>query len=140
MEFNKILKKLEKHENLTKGERELIDEIADQEPDCLAYESEARKGSMNFLFFEHGFKKLSLREVRLRLGDEQGKNHNRIVCADTSDYAPKLYSYGNMFLPIARIGKDEHYNETDEFKLRLQVYMDRVQRFIDEHNEKGSEV
>jgi len=115
------------------------DEIAYQEPDCLAYESEARKGSMNFLFFEHGFKKLSLREVRLRLGDEKGKNHNRIICADTSDYSPKLYSYGDMFLPIARIGKDEQYNETDEFKLRLQVYMDEIQRIVDERPKKNSE-
>ncbi len=139
LEFNKILKKLEKHERITKGERELIDEIAYQEPDCLAYESEARKGSMNFLFFEHGFKKLSLREVRLRLGDEKGKNHNRIICADTSDYSPKLYSYGDMFLPIARIGKDEQYNETDEFKLRLQVYMDEIQRIVDERPKKNSE-
>jgi len=89
--------------------------------------------------FEHGFKKLSLREVRLRLGDEKGKNHNRIICADTSDYSPKLYSYGDMFLPIARIGKDEQYNETDEFKLRLQVYMDEIQRIVDERPKKNSE-
>lgn len=135
-EFNKILKKLEKHEDLTKVERDLIDDIAFQEPDCLAYESEARKGSMNFLFFEHGFKKLSLREVRLRLGDEKGKNHNRIVCADSGDYSPNLYSYGNTFLPIARIGKDKNYSETEEFKLRFQVYIDTIYRFAKEQREK----
>ena len=139
IEFNKILKKLDHNTELSRGDKELIDDIAYQEPDCLAYESEAIKGKMNFLFFEHGFKKLSLREVRLRLGDEKGKNHNRIVCADTSDYSPKLYSYGDMFLPIARIGKDEQYNETDEFKLRLQVYMDEIQRIVDERPKKNSE-
>lgn len=131
IDFNRILKKLEKHMDLTKDERMLIDDIAFQEPDCLAYESEARKGSMNFLFFEHGFKKLSLKEVRLRLGDERGKNCNKIICADSSDYAPKLHSYGKIFLPIARIGEDKHYTETDEFKLRFQVFIDSMKRYIE---------
>lgn len=128
LEFNKILKKLDKHEELTKGERELIDDIAFQEPDCLAYESEARKGNLNFLFFEHGFKKISLREVKLRLGDEKGKNFNKIICADSEDYSPKLGSYGKIFLPIAKVRIDENYFESDEFKLRLQVIMDMVNR------------
>lgn len=44
-----------------------------------------------------------------------------------------------MFLPIARIDKDEQYNETDEFKLHLQVYMDEIQRIVDERPKKNSE-
>ena len=135
LEFNKILKKLEKNLEPTKGERELIDEIAYNEPDCLAYESEARKGSMNFLFFEHGFKKLSLKEVSLNLDDEKENNHSKIICADDRYYIPKLISYGEMFLPDAQTGKDADYNKTDEYKLRSQVFLDSVQRFIDERTE-----
>lgn len=138
IEFNKILKKLEKHENLTKADRELIDNIAYQEPDCLAYESEARKGGTNFLFFEHGFKKLSIREVWLRLGERVSQNHNKIVCATSSDYTPHLSSYGNMFLPIARIGKSSTYTDSDEYHLRMQVVIDKAERLVGEYNDRTS--
>lgn len=128
LEFNAILKKLDKHERLSQSEWKTIDLIAEEEPDCLAYASEAREGSMNFLFFESGFKKLSLREVWLRLGDEKGKNHNKIVCAGTSDYFPYIGAYGKMFLPIAKTTYDNEYRESDEYKLRWNVMDYHVQR------------
>ena len=136
IEFNRILKKLERDEKLTKSERDLIDEIACQEPDCLAYESEALKGGTNFLFFEHGFRKLSIREVWLRLGETKSKNHNKIVCATSSDYTPHLASYGKMFCPIARIEKSKTYMDSDEYQLRLQVVLDKADRMIDEYGDK----
>lgn len=136
IEFNKILKKLEKHDNLTKSDRELIDAIAYQEPDCLAYESEACENGINFLFFEHGFKKLSLKEVSLKLGEKINRNHNKIICANSKDYLPNISSYGKTFLPIARIGKDSKYYDSDEWDLRMQVVLDKVDRFVGEYNDK----
>lgn len=121
LEFNTILKKLDRHENLSRSEWKTIDSIAEEDPDCLVYASEARKGGMNFLFFENGFRKLSIREVWLRLNDERGKNHNKIVCAGTSDYFPYIGAYGKMFLPIAKTARDKAYIESDEYKLRLNV-------------------
>lgn len=100
--FDRILKKVGNHEKLSEEERDFIHRIALEEPDCLAYTSEARKGGICFLFFEHGFKKLSLREVSLRLGDYPGKNCATIPCAVTSDFTPVLESYGYYFLPIAK--------------------------------------
>lgn len=135
LEFNTILKKFDRHERLSPSEWQTIDLIAKEEPDCLVYASEARAGGINFLFFESGFKKLSLREVWLRLGDEEGKNHNKIVCAGTSDYSPYIKAYGKMFLPIARITYDNKYIESDEYKLRANVIDYNVQRMADAHDD-----
>lgn len=76
---------------------------------------------MNFLFFEKGFQKLSLREVRLRLGDKKGKNSNNVVCAVTSDYSPIIENYGFYFAPLARIGVNHMYMQSEEYKLRKKV-------------------
>lgn len=136
IEFNKILKKLEKHDNLTKSDRELIDAIAYQEPDCLAYESEVCEDGINYLFFEHGFKKLSIKEVFLNLGERKYRNKNRIVCANSSDFLPCVSSYGKMFLPIAKIGKNPEYINSDEYQLRMQVILDKIDRFVGEYHDK----
>lgn len=77
---------------------------------------------MNFLFFEKGFRKLSIREVGLRLGDIKGKNSNRIVCANTCDYSPLLEGYGKFFYPLAKVNMDNQYMESQEYKNRLKVY------------------
>lgn len=119
--FDRILKKVGNHEKISEEERDFVDRIALEEPDCLAYTSEARKGGICFLFFEHGFKKLSLREVSLRLGDYPGKNCATIPCAVTSDFTPVLESYGYYFLPIAKTKYNEEYKNTDEYVLRKQV-------------------
>ena len=120
-EFDKILKKVGNHEELTRSEKEFIDKIGREKPDCLAYYSEAKAGGICFLFFEKGFKKLSLREVRLRLGDKKGKNTARVICASGSDYTPALARYGCYFSPIAKVKYDDSYTESDEYILRKQV-------------------
>ena len=73
------------------------------EPDALAYDSHARDGGENFIFFEKGFKKLSLRELRLRFGERSAENCARIYCAGTCDYTPYLESYGEYFAPICKV-------------------------------------
>ena len=119
--FEEILNKIEKHEALSNDEQNFIDRISLEEPDCLAYRSEARKDGICYLFFEHGFKKISLREVSLRLGDYPGRNYATITCAVTSDFTPVLDSYGYFFLPKARTKYDENYTNTEEYILRSQV-------------------
>ncbi len=74
------------------------------------------------MFFEKGFKKLSIREVRLRLGDFKGKNSNRIICAGTCDYSPYLKEYGKYFSALARVNMNNKYIECQEYKERLEVY------------------
>ncbi len=98
-------------------------------PDCLAYRSVANKRGVNYLFFEKGFNKLSIRQVKLRLGSLQGKNHNEIVCADSSDYHPFPESYGESFMPLARVVKNDNYLESDDFKEKERVYRKSHKRF-----------
>lgn len=119
--FDKILKKINDGQYLSEEEQSFIDQIASMEPDCLAYKSEAKKNGVCFLFFEHGFKKLSLREVSLRLGNNKGKNCATIPCAITSDFMPVLEGYGYYFEPIARKRFDKGYIKSDEYILRKQV-------------------
>lgn len=119
--FEEILKKIDVGIPLSREEQSFIDKIASIEPDCLAYKSEARKGGVCFLFFEHGFKKLSLRQVSLRLGDNQGRNCATIPCAINSDFTPLLENYGCYFEPIAKTRFDENYINSDEYILRRQV-------------------
>lgn len=120
--FNKLLHKLESGELLTPAEKDLIDMIAAYEPDCLAYQSERNPNGVNYLFFEKGFKKLSLREVSLRLGERKSRNFNSVYCAGSSDYTPYLEGYGYMFVPIAKTKYNRDYEETEEYVLRHQVW------------------
>ena len=119
--FDRILKKMDENIPFSDEEEYYIEKIALEEPDCLAYKSEAKKDGICFLFFEHGFKKLSLREVSLRLGSEKGRNHAIIPCASTSDFTHILESYGCYFMPKAQVKTDEKYKNTDEYILRKQV-------------------
>lgn len=121
MQFGKILEKVEKHEPLTNEEERFLERVALEQPDCLAYKSQARAGGVCFLFFEGGFKKLALREVRLRMGERREKNTAKVVCSITSDFMPVLKSYGYYFSPIAKIKYDESYERSDEYKLRKEV-------------------
>lgn len=118
--FDIILQKIGNHEDLTCKEKEFIDRLGRENPDCLAYRSEAKEGGICFLFFEKGFRKLSLREVSLRLGDYKGKNTAKVTCAITSDFSPVLEGYGHYFSPIARVKYNDKYIETDEYILRKQ--------------------
>lgn len=113
--FHNILKKIEKNIELNEKEVELIRKVRNQKPDCLIYESEAIDNGKNYLFFEKGFKKLSLREVFLYLGSRRGRNRRTVECSVTCDYAPIIKEYGYYFSPIAKLTYDDNYINTDEY-------------------------
>lgn len=92
-EFANILDKVERDIELSDKEKELVNQIIEQKPDCLTYRSLRKKHGLNYLFFEKGFRKLAIREVRLRLGEAPGKNSNHIACAVTCDYSPCLNAH-----------------------------------------------
>lgn len=119
--FGLILENVEKEEQLTDKEQDIIKSISEQNPDCLVYESLRNKGGLNYLFFEKGFGKLALREVCLRLGDKSGKNTNRIVCAVTSDYSPCIESYGMYFESLVQVKECSEYKKQEEYLKRLEV-------------------
>lgn len=116
--FEEILWKNEHNIPLSVQDKSIISKIIEEKPDCLAYNSKRRIGGVNYLFFEKGFKKLSLKRVMLRLGDRAAKNTARIYCAIGCDYAPSLTSYGNYFMPVAKIGFDEDYLKSNEYLKR----------------------
>lgn len=133
--FLEILLKIENGKELTKGEKSLVQQIKQESPDCLAYESEIDRTKTNYIFFEKGFKKLAVRELRLRLGSEQKISKNIIWCAGTCDYTAYLESYGEFFLPKARLGRDSNYTNSEEYKSRKAinnywygVYNDSIKR------------
>lgn len=119
--FLEILLKIEEGKTLTKCEKFLIQQIREEEPDCLAYESEVDHKTTNYIFFEKGFKKLAVRELWLRLGSEERISRNKIYCAGSCDYFACLETYGNFFLPKAKIGKDPDYIESNEYKSRYET-------------------
>lgn len=120
--FHKILLKIENDEKLTIEETDLLELIKKEKPDCLAYKSVANKTGVNFLFFEKGFKKLSLRETKLYFGERNSKNTIKIPCAISCDYSPIIKNYGIYFEPIARAKMDSEYEYTEEYKTRLMNY------------------
>lgn len=115
-----LIEKADREEELTANEKKLLEDIMLCEPDALAYDSHARKDGENFIFFEKGFKKLSLREVHLRVGERKAKNTTTICCAGTSDYTPYLESYGQYFAPICSVKMDEQYLNNQEYIRRKQ--------------------
>lgn len=127
--FDRILDKINKDEILTSEEMELIDLIKQEKPDCLAYKSEVDSNGTNFLFFEKGFKKLSLREVNLYWGERRSKNSKTIVCATGCDYSPIIESYGKSFLPITKVKTDKTYKFTEEYKKYYMNYKKSLSRF-----------
>ena len=116
-----LLDKIDNNIPLTKAEQEYMKSILTQKPDCLVFDSHARKGGENFIFLEKGFQKLALRQLRLRFGKKNGGAHNQIICAVTSDYSPCVESYGKYFISKARVAMDQTYLESDEYLLRKQV-------------------
>lgn len=113
-----LIDKVDSQIPLTEEEQRLIKEILSTNPDCMAYDSHACDGGENFIFFEKGFTKLALRQIRLRFGRKDGGYHNKIVCADSSDYTPFVESYGECFWPKARISKNSDYYDSEEYKMR----------------------
>lgn len=115
--------------SLSATEEKYMVDLLEQEPDCLAFDSHARKGGENFIFFEKGFRKLALRQISLRFGRSDGGNHNRVVCAETCDYSPSLESYGEYFVSKARVRMDETYLKSDEYLLRKRAYEDSLRKY-----------
>ena len=116
-----LIDKVDCGEELTADEKKLLEDIMLCGPDALAYDSRAKQGGENFIFFEKGFKKLSLRRVNLRFGERNSKNSANICCAGTSDYTPYLESYGKYFAPICRVKMNEQYLNSPEYLSRLQI-------------------
>lgn len=117
-----LIDKADKKIELSNSEQNYINDLMAQEPDCLGYDSHAKNGGENFIFFEKGFKKLALRQLQLRFSKNNGGNVNRIVCADTSDYIPFIESYGMCFQPKVRVKMDKSYLLSDEYLQRKEVY------------------
>lgn len=126
--FKNILDKIENNEEISVEEKTIVEKILDERPDCLAYSSHAKDGSVNFLFFEKGFRKLALREVRLRLEDKKWENSNSIICAMTSDYSPIVENYGCYFESLAKVCMKSGYEQSDEYKQRKKVYEDSLKK------------
>lgn len=120
--FHDILLKIENNKKLNLHDMRIVNLVKLEKPDCLAYHSIVRKGHINFLFFENGFNKLSLREVKLHLGERKHGITKTIPCAITSDYLPVIESYGAYFEPIAKVRHDKTYCNTQEYQLRLKNY------------------
>ena len=127
--IQEIIDKVENDIEITESEKQTMKEIMDCEPDCLAYDSYAVEGGENFIFFEKGFQKLSLREVRLNLNNRKPRRKNVIVCADTSDYHPYIEEYGDYFAPIVRIKRDPKYLKSQEFQEMQKRYDDFFEEY-----------
>lgn len=112
--IQKLIMKVDKGSELTSEEKKIIDDILKEPIDAIAYDSEAYPGGENFIFLERGFKKLALREIRLRFGRKDGGGHNFICCAASSDYTPYPKEYGKFFLPKCKVGYDVNYENSEE--------------------------
>ena len=123
-----LIDKADKKIELSNSEQNYINDLMAQEPDCLGYDSHAKNGGENFIFFEKGFKKLALRQLQLRFSKNNGGNVNRIVCADTSDYIPFIESYGMCFQPKVRVKMDKSYLLSDEYLQHKEVYRKSCQK------------
>lgn len=133
-EFQGIIDKIDNGKCISKAEENEFKEILSEQPDCIAFNSHARKNGENFIFLEKGFKKLSLSKLSLRFGRENGGNHNSIVCTVSSDYSPITEAYGYYFQHRARIGKDFNYMKSKEYIFRESNYqkgLKRIQEFYE---------
>ena len=113
-----IIDKVEDRMVLTEEEKETIDAILRLPIDAIAYDSRACLGGENYIFLEKGFKKLFLRELRLRFGRKSGGSHDSIDCSVSCDYRPIPKEYGKYFAPKCRIKMDEEYLKTEEYLIR----------------------
>ncbi len=126
--IQELIDKVDNNMLLSEAERKYMADLLAEEPDCLAFDSHAKKGGENFIFFEKGFRKLALRQLQLRFGRDNGGSHKRIVCAHTCDYSPHIESYGKYFLPKARVRMDTAYLESGEYLLRRRILDESYQK------------
>ena len=109
-----IIDKIDNGLEITNREKEMMQDILKEPIDAIAYESKACKGGENFIFLEKGFKKLALRELRLRFCKKDGGSHNYICCAASGDYIPIPSAYGKYFMPKCRVLTDQNYESSAE--------------------------
>lgn len=109
-----LIEKIDNGESLSPAESEKFKRVLKEKIDCISYDSKAYPGGENYIFLERGFKKLALRQIRLRFGRKNGGNHNIISCAFSSDYNPSPREYGKYFLPKCRIKRDLNYENSSE--------------------------
>ncbi|MBO5041019.1 MAG: hypothetical protein J6D09_07990 [Clostridia bacterium] len=126
--IQELIERVDRDISLTDSELKYLADILQEAPDCLVYDSHALEGGENYIFFEKGFRKLAMRELQLRLGRKDGGNNNRIVCATSSDYSPHIKSYGEIFLPKAKLGFDESYLSSEEYLCRKAVLEQSYQK------------
>ncbi len=107
--IQEIINRIDDGKSITAEEEDMMKRIIALDPDCVVYDSVAHEGGENYIFLEKGFRKLAIRELRLRLGERKSQNSNRIICASTSDYSPRIDNYKKCFLPIVRIGVNKKY-------------------------------
>lgn len=124
-----LIDKVDNDRYLTDAEQKYMKSLLAVNPDCLAFDSHAKDGGENFIFFEKGFKKLALRELRLHFGRKDGGAHKFIVCANTCDYTPFIESYGEYFIPKAKIKMDESYLSSEEYLQRKAILEQSYRRF-----------
>ena len=134
--IQELIDRIDSGNDASEAERSMLVEIMRYEPDCIVYDSHARKGGENFLFFEKGFRKLALRELSLRFGKSHGGNHTCITCAGTCDYSPLLESYGEFFAPKARVLMDETYLKSEEYETRKRLYDESLRKIRSKHDEQ----
>lgn len=138
--FNKILEKAENDIPLSSDDEEILDRIVEARADGLAYPSQIDPWAVNYLFFESGFDKLSLRQVRLRLGNRDSPNKNCIICADSCDYIPYLKSYGRYFEKYAKIHYNAEYENSSEYKRRTSIADEKYDRLKKYYNNTDSDI
>lgn len=119
-----LIDKADNDISLTETEQAYMKSLLATKPDCLVFDSHAKEGGECYIFFEKGFRKLSLRDLQLRLSREYGSrsNKNKIVCAGGCDYSPYVECYGEYFEPKVRIKMDKSYLKTDEYLMRKRIY------------------
>lgn len=114
----KILDKTNKKIGLNEDEKELMKTILDTKPDGIAYSSELNMNT-DFIFFERGFDKLSLKTVHIRIDRNNAKE---IYCAISSDYNADCKSYGYYFEPVLRKKYDASYEQSEEYLRRKSTF------------------
>lgn len=126
--IGKIIRKFEKTQEFSNDDALLLQEIMAEKPDAIAYNSIIDEGE-NFIFFESGFDKLSLREVDLYLGERKSRNRAKIVCAWGSDYSPSCDAYGYSFESVACTKMNNDYLESVEYKRRFAGFKNSLKKF-----------
>jgi hypothetical protein len=134
--IQELIDKADSGKSITPQEADYLSNIFKFSIDCLVYDSHAIYGGENYIFFEKGFRKLALRQVRLHLGTKNS-NRNTIVCADGSDYTPYIKDYGCYFAPIAKVKMDDNYLQSKEY-IQREIVLEESRRKIREFYDRRS--